>query len=87
MRQDLFGEAAVELCGRTAQGCRFVVQATVLISVFTNLTQLCLMGLMKDTHFSVYIPLLPLLLAGALFLLCRLMEKGRALQEDSDSII
>ena len=26
-------------------------------------------------------------LAGALFLLCRLMEKGRALQEDSDSII
>ena len=87
MRQDLFGGAAVELCGRTAQGCRFVVQATVLISVFTNLTQLCLMGLMKDTHFSVYIPLFPLLLAGALFLLCRLMEKGRALQEDSDSII
>lgn len=87
MEEELFGAAAVELCGRTALGCRFVVQATVLISVFTNLFQLCLMGVMKSTHVSAYIPLFPLILAGALFLLCRLMEKGRALQEDSDSII
>lgn len=87
MEEELFGRAAVELCARTALGCRFVLQATVLLSVFTNLAQLSLMGLMKSTHFSAYIPLFPLLLAGALFLLCRLMEKGRALQEDSDSII
>ena len=72
---------------RQALGCRVVVQATVLISVFTNLLQLCLMGVMKSTNVSAYIPLFPLILAGALFLLCRLMEKGRALQEDSDSII
>ncbi len=45
------------------------------------------MGVMKSTNVSAYIPLFPLILAGALFLLCRLMEKGRALQEDSDSII
>ena len=87
MEEELFGEAAVELCSRTALGCRVVVQATVLISVFTNLLQLCLMGVMKSTNVSAYIPLFPLILAGALFLLCRLMEKGRALQEDSDSII
>ena len=87
MEAELFGAAAVELCTRTALGCRFVVQATVLISVFTNLLQLSLMAVMKSTSFSAYIPLFPLILAGTLFLLCRLMEKGRALQEDNDSII
>lgn len=87
MEEEMFGASAVELCVRTALGCRFVVQATVLISVFTNLLQLSLIGLMKSTHFSAYIPLFPLILAGALFLLCRLMQRGRELQEDSDSII
>ncbi len=87
MEEELFGWAAVELCVRTALECRFVVQATVLILVSTNLVQLSLMGMLKSTHFVAYLPVFPLLLAGALFLLCRLMERGRQLQEDSDSII
>ena len=87
MGQRLFGERAVALGGRTAAGCRIVVQATVLLAVFSNLLQLALLGQMRSTSFSADLPLFPLLLAGALFLLCRLMEQGKALQDDSDSII
>ena len=36
---------------------------------------------------SVHIPLFTLILAGVLYLLCRVLERGKELQEDSDSII
>lgn len=87
MEATLFSSAAVELCAKVALGCRFVVQVTVLLPVFTNLLQMGLMAVMKSTSFSVHFPLFPLILSGTLLLLCRLMEKGRQLQEDSDSII
>lgn len=87
MEERLFGERAVELCRRTAVGCRIVVQATVLLAVFANLLQLALMEQMRSTFFTASLPLFPLLLAGALFLLCRLLQRGKQLQDDSDSII
>ncbi len=85
--RSVFGAEAVSLCQRTAAGCQIVVQATLLLSVCTNLLQLVLMERLHSTHFSVSLPLLPLLLSVGMFLLCRCFQKGRDLQEDSDSII
>ena len=87
MVPQLFSPQSSQLCLRTAEGCRRVIQAAALLSVFSNLLQLVLLGGMKSTRFSVSIPLFPLLLAGTLFLLCRLLQRGQELQEDSDSII
>ena len=82
-----FGAETVERCERTASGCKWMVQASVIIALQANLLQLALFGQMRSTYFSVYIPVFPLLLSAGLFLLCRLVRRGRALQEDSDSII
>lgn len=82
-----FGQETLELCGRTAAGCRWVAQVTVLLAAFANLLQLSLVGTLRDSRFSVSLPLFPLLLSVALFLLCRCLQRGKALQDDSDSII
>ena len=47
-------------------------------------------ALLEQLHsvsFSLALPLVSLALAAGLFLLCRLLERGLALQRDSDSII
>ena len=82
-----FSPEMVALCERTALGCRIMVQSSVVFTLSTNLIQLALLGRLRSTSFSVYIPLFPLLLAAGLFLLCRLVRRGRELQADSDSII
>ncbi len=85
-RED-FDQEGVELCGRTALGCRMAAQATVVLAVSANLIQLALMDQLRTTHFSLALPLLSLMLSAGLMLLCRLLQRGRELQEDSDSII
>lgn len=82
-----FQQEGVELCRRTAVFCRRVAVATVLLAVLANLLQLALLGQLRSTYFSVALPLLSLMLSAGLFLLCRCLQRGRALQEDSDSII
>ena len=52
-----------------------------------NLLQLLMMGRLLNSHFSISLPLFPLLLSAALFLLCRCLQRGKELQDDSDSII
>ncbi len=85
--QEDFGDEGVALCERTALACRMVAQATVVLAVSANLIQLALMELLRTTHFSLALPLLSLMLSAGLLLLCRLLQRGRELQEDSDSII
>ena len=82
-----FGQEGVALCGRTAAACRVTAQATVLLAVMGNLLQLALLEQLRTVHFSLVLPLVSLSLSVGLFLLCRLLERGQALQADSDSII
>ena len=82
-----FDEEGVELCGRTALACRMVAQATVVLAVSGNLIQLVLLEQLHATHFSLTMPLFSLILSVGLMLLCRLLQRGRELQKDSDSII
>ena len=82
-----FSDQIVALCQRTAQSCRKVAAATMLVAVFTNLLQLVLLGVLRSSYFNVIIPIIPLVLSVALYLLCRWLQRGRELQDDSDSII
>lgn len=82
-----FTEDTVVLSEKMASGCCRMVQANVLISVAANLLQLALLPYVAHTNFAVNLPLLPLLLSAALFLLCRLFQHGQQLQQDNDSII
>ena len=82
-----FDEAGVALCARTAAACKAVVQATVVLTVLGDLTQLALLEHLRSVSFSLTFPLMSLALSAGLFLLCRLLERGLALQRDSDSII
>ena len=82
-----FDQEGIALCQRTALACRAAAQATVVLAVSGNLIQLALLEQLHTTHFSLTLPLLSLLLSAGLMLLCRLLQRGRELQEDSDSII
>lgn len=85
--RETFGQEAVKLCGRTADTCKNIARASVLAAAFANLLQLMLLGSLHASHFSVILPLEPLMLSVGLFLLCSCLRKGKELQEDSDSII
>ena len=87
VRQEPFGAQTVALCEKTARGCRRVVQWAVGLTVCANLLQLLVLPHVAYTSFSVHLPLFPLVLSAALFLLCRCFQRGRDLQEDNDSII
>lgn len=82
-----FDREGVALCERTAVACRAVAQATVVLTVCANLFQLALLDRLLTTNIYVSLPLASLLSSVGLFLLCRCLQRGRALQEDSDSII
>ena len=82
-----FSPETVALCRHTAHSCRRVTAAAMLIAVVTNLLQLTLLGILRSTYFSMVIPVMPLVLSVALYLLCRCLQRGKELQDDSDSII
>lgn len=84
---ELFGQTAVALCEKIAQGCRRVVQWSVGLSVCSNLIQLMMLSRVSWTSFSFHLPVSTLLLSAALLLLCRCFQRGKTLQEDNDSII
>ena len=75
------------LCDRTALACRMAAQAAAILALTVNLLQLATFSLLVKVDFQVELNLLPLALAGAMFLLSRWMRQGLALREDNDSII
>lgn len=82
-----FEEEALAQCEKTANGCRRVIQAAVLLSLGANLLQLVLDSVLTSQSYTLSLPLSTLALAAALFLLCRCIQQGKALLDDSRSII
>ena len=80
------GESAAR-CAATARRCRLAIQLTLALALGGNLVKLTLVGVVSRVQFSIDLPLLPLTLAAALYLLCRCIQRGKELQEDNDSII
>ena len=85
--RDPFSQDTAQLCDRTALACRMAAQAAVILALTVNLLQLATFSLLAKVDFQVELNLLPLALAGAMFLLSRWMRQGLALREDNDSII
>ena len=81
------GRETAQLCDRTALACRMAAEAAVILALTVNLLQLMAFSLLVKVDFQVELNLLPLALAGAMFLLSRWMRQGLALREDNDSII
>ena len=82
-----FSQDTARLCDRTALACRMAAEAAVILALTVNLLQLVFFSLLVKVDFQVELNLLPLALAGAMFLLSRWMRQGLALREDNDSII
>lgn len=80
------GESAAR-CAATARRCRLAIQLTLALALGGNLVKLALVGVIPQVQFSLDLPLRPLTLAAALYLLCRCIQRGKELQEDNDSII
>ena len=85
--RDPFSQDTAQLCDRTALACRMAAEAAVILALTVNLLQLMSFSLLVKVDFQVELNLLPLALAGAMFLLSRWMRQGLALREDNDSII
>lgn len=88
LARDPFGEESVGQCVTTARWSRLAIQVTLVLALVINFVKLFwfdyLLGLVE---ISLDIPLIPLILSAALYLLCRCVQRGRELQEDNDSII
>ena len=78
LARDPFGEESVGLA----------IQATLVLALGVNLVKLARYdSLITEVKVSLDLPLIPLILSAALYLLCRCVQRGRELQEDNDSII
>lgn len=88
LAREPFGEESVGQCVTTARWSRLAIQVTLVLALVINFVKLFwfdyFLGLVE---ISLDIPLIPLILSAALYLLCRCVQRGRELQEDNDSII
>lgn len=88
LARDPFGEESVGRCVTTARWSRLVIQATLVLTLAVNLVKLVRYNyLIPELKISLDLPLIPLILSAALYLLCRCVQRGRELQEDNNSII
>ena len=88
LARDPFGEESVGQCVTTARWSRLAIQATLVLTLGVNLVKLARYdSLITEVKVSLDLPLIPLILSAALYLLCRCVQRGRELQEDNDSII
>lgn len=88
LARDPFGEESVGRCVTTARWSRLAIQATLVLALGVNLVKLAQYdSLITEVKVSLDLPLIPLILSAALYLLCRCVQRGRELQEDNDSII
>lgn len=88
LARDPFGEESVGRCVTTARWSRLAIQVTLVLALGVNLVKLARYdSLITEVKVSLDLPLIPLILSAALYLLCRCVQQGRELQEDNDSII
>ncbi|MDE7262617.1 MAG: hypothetical protein K2N78_11265 [Oscillospiraceae bacterium] len=82
-----FGEDTVALAERVSRSCGRVAAASLLVCVGGNLAQMILLPVLRDMRFNVSFPLLTVLLAVSLDLLCRYLRQAKEVSDDNESII
>lgn len=87
LEADPFGADTVALAERISRSCGRVAAASLLVCVGGNLAQMLLLPVLRDMRFSVSFPLLTVLLAAALNLLCRYLRQAKEVSDDNETII
>ena len=87
LEADPFGGDTVALAERVSRSCGRAAAASLLVCVGGNLAQMMLLPMLRDMHFSVSFPLLTVLLAISLDLLCRYLRQAKEISDDNESII
>ena len=87
LEADPFGEDTVALAERVSRSCGRVAVVSLLICVGGNVAQFLLLPVLRDVRFSVSLPLLTVLLAVSLDLLCRYLRRAKEVSDDNESII
>ena len=87
LEADPFGADTVALAERISRSCGRVAAASLLVCVGGNLAQMLLLPVLRDMRFSVSFPLLTVLLAAALNLLCRYLQQAKEVSDDNETII
>ena len=87
LETDPFGEDTVALAEHISRSCGRVAAISLLVCVGGNAAQFLLLPVLRDVRFSVSLPLLTVLLAVSLDLLCRYLRRAKAVSDDNESII
>ena len=87
LEADPFGEDTVVLAERVSRSCGRVAAVSLLVCVGGNVAQFLLLPVLRDVRFSVSLPLLTVLLAISLDLLCRYLRRAKEVSDDNESII
>lgn len=87
MERDPFAPETVDLCRSTAQNALRCVNAALAIYLGCDLLQLLLPGALLHLDVQLLLPLPTLLAAAGLLVLCRYMERSKAVYDDNQTII
>ena len=87
MEGDPFAPETVELCRTTAKNALWCVNVALALTLGCNLVQLLLPGALLHLDVRLLLPLPTLLAAAGLLVLCRYMERSKAVYDDNQTII
>lgn len=87
MEGDPFAPETVELCRTTAKNALWCVNVALAVSLGCDLIQLLLPGALLHLDVQLLLPLPTLLSAAGLLVLCRYMERSKAVYDDNQTII
>lgn len=87
LEADPFGQDTVALAEKVSRSCGRVAAISLLVCVGGNLAQMLLLPVLRSMNFTVSFPLLTVLLAVSLDLLCRYLRRAKAVSDDNESII
>ena len=87
LEADPFAEDTVALAEQLSRRCGQVAAASLLVCVAGNLAQMALLPVLRTMNFSVSFPLVTVLLAVSLDLLCRYLRRAKAVSDENESII
>ena len=87
MEGDPFAPETVELCRTTAKNALWCVNVALAVSLGCDLVQLLLPGALLHLDVQLLLPLPTLLSAAGLLVLCRYMERSKAVYDNNQTII
>ena len=87
LETDPFGEDTAALAEQLSRRCGQVAAVTLLACVGGNLLQMLLLPVLRTMNFNVSFPVVTVLLAVSLNLLCRYLRRAKAVSDDNGTII